>query len=112
MDHDSMNDGSTSGANHSSMNHSGSGTSSKRGSGKHGSGKHGSGKQGSGKHGSGGAHGLLDILDQNEREKERAFAAGPGGLTAPDGQAVALALALSLLMGVVGGWFLRVSGAR
>lgn len=97
MDHASKGD-------HSSMNH-------KKGSGKHGSGKHRSGKHGSGP-GAKGAHGLLDILDQNEREAEGALAADEGAFPAPDGRAIALALALSVLMGVLGGWFLRVSAAR
>ena len=110
--HDSMGHNSSSTQAHSSTNHSAS-TGSPHGSGKQGSGKHGAGKRGSGKHGAAGAHGRLDILEKNERKEERALAAGlTGDLTAPDGQAVALALALSLLMGVVGGWFLRVSGAR
>lgn len=120
-DHSSMNPGSSSRAGHSPANHtgpaatthsSGAPGSGRHGSGKHGSGKHAGGKHGDGKHGAAGAHGLLDILEQNERDEERALAAGPEGLPAPDGQAVALALALSLLMGVIGGWFLRVSGAR
>lgn len=115
-DHRSTTHNSDSGQSHSSTGHAGSGAtthrSGKHGSGKHRSGKHGSGKHGGGKHGAAGAHGLLDILEQNERDEERSLAAGPTALSAPDGQAVALALALSLLMGVIGGWFLRVSGAR
>ena len=76
------------------------------GSGRHGSGKHRSGKHG--KHAKGGAHGLLEALKKNENG-DRPLAAGPAGAPAPNGQAVMMALALSLLMGVVGGWFLRVS---
>lgn len=38
------------------------------------------------------------------------LAAGDGQPLAPDGQAVMLALGLSLALGAVGGWFLRVSG--
>jgi methionine-rich copper-binding protein CopC len=112
--HTSMGHSSTS-RDHSSMNHTGSSSrqgSRGHGSGKHGSGKHGKDRDGSGKHG-GGAHGLLDILKENEEKEERTLAAGADGLpAAPDGQAVVMALGLSLLMGVVGGWFLRVSGAR
>jgi methionine-rich copper-binding protein CopC len=115
--HDSTGHNSSSTQAHSSTNLSAT-TGSRHGSGKDDSGKHGSGKPGGGKHGGGkhgaaGAHGRLDILEKNERKEERALAAGlAGDLTAPDGEAVVLALALSLLMGVVGGWFLRVSGAR
>lgn len=106
-DHGSVGHSSASKA-HSAMGNAGS--SPRHGSNKHGSGKH--GKGGAGKHGKGGAHGLLDILDRNERSGDRPLAAGPGDDPAPDGQAVLIALGLSLLMGVVGGWLLRVSGAR
>lgn len=40
------------------------------------------------------------------------LASGDGQPVAPDGTAVMLALGLSLLLGTIGGWFLRVSGAR
>ncbi len=102
-------------ADHSSR-HDGSGGAGRHNPGKHGSKQHGGGGHGGkhgGEHGIAGAHGLLDILEKNERKEERALAAAGDGIpVAPDGQAVLLALALSLVMGVLGGWFLRVSGGR
>ena len=55
-----------------------------------------------------GRHASMDSMDD---EQEPTLAAGPGGLPVPDGQAVTLALSMSLMVGAVGGWFLRVSGA-
>lgn len=76
-------------------------------------GKHGN-KKGKG-HGGGhgdGAHGLIDALKKNENDG-RTLAAGEGTpFGAPDGTAVMLALGLSLALGVLGGWFLRLSGGR
>lgn len=56
-----------------------------------------------------GKHASMDGMDD---EEEATLAAGPGGLPVPDGQAVTMALSMSLMVGVVGGWFLRVTGAR
>lgn len=93
------------GGGHSGMNHAGRGG--KQG-GKH-SNKHGKG------HGKGhqdGAHGLLDILKQNEADGSTTASGEAGPFGPPDGTAVLLALGLSLALGVLGGWFLRMSGAR
>lgn len=56
-----------------------------------------------------GKHASMDGMDD---ERAPTLAAGPGGLQVPDGQAVATALGMSLMLGVVGGWFLRLTGAR
>lgn len=60
----------------------------------------------------GGGPGKHVSMNDMDDEQAPALAAGPGGLTVPDGQAVTMALAMSLMVGVVGGWFLRVTGAR
>jgi methionine-rich copper-binding protein CopC len=87
------------GASHSDMDHP------KKGG--HGSG-HG-GRQG-GKHGT--AHPPL-VPRAPEEDDGTTLASEDGAIpVAPDGAAVLTALGLSLAMGAVGGWFLRMSGAR
>lgn len=93
------------GGGHSGMDHAGRGG--KQG-GKH-SNKHGKGQ---GKGHEDGSHGLLDILKENEADGRTTAAGEAGPFGPPDGTAVLLALGLSLGLGVLGGWFLRMSGAR
>lgn len=117
QDHSTMTGPGSGGSGHSATNHAGGGgrhanmnhdRGGKKGGGKH-SNKHGKG------HGKGhqdGSHGLLDILEQNEADGTTTAAGEGGPFGPPDGTAVLLALGLSLGLGVLGGWFLRMSGAR
>ena len=116
----------TSGGGHSGSGHTSTGNTNHAGAATHGSGH--SDSMGSTDDRHGGMHGG----DHNKRTKKHGSHRGPGkpkttsdradkpgplaGGTgqpvAPDGRAVMLALAFSLVLGTLGGWFLRVSAAR
>lgn len=68
------------------------------------------GKHGS-KHGDG-AHGLIDALKKNDPDGGTLASGEAGPFGPPNGVAVLAALGLSLSLGVVGGWYLRVTGGR
>lgn len=68
----------------------------KHGNGKHGNGKHG-GKHGEGRHGGGGNPPIAAPTDPT------------GATDIPTGSTVIVALGLAVLMGLIGGWVLRVS---
>lgn len=76
------------------------------------SGEH--GKRHSRDKGHGGTHGKHGDQPQpsDDTGEDPTFAAGDGAPVEPDGRAVLFALAFSLTLGCVGGWFLRVSAAR
>ncbi|HJR44645.1 MAG TPA: copper resistance CopC family protein [Actinomycetota bacterium] len=105
---------STAGTDHGSMDHSTSEMD--HGAGRHADMDHGQMKHGQMKHGKkkNGKHANHKRPKAPTTPAENPPSADPGGdpPIAPNGAAVMLALGLSLALGGVGGWFLRVSGVR
>ena len=68
------------------------------------------GKHGDGKHG-GGKHGGHKNTDEDSDPADRPIAAGPDALPSdiPTGTTVLVSLGLAVVLGMLGGWVLRVS---
>ena len=60
----------------------------------------------------GGDLGAPEAEERNQPDGSTIASAAAGPFAPPDGSAALLALGLSLVLGVLGGWFLRMSGAR